>query len=115
MPRPEPGDGGVIGVQVADNHPVGHVACAPRLDDSAGPLALAVAIEQQRDHHLRVVRGTAVPVAPVATPERANIEHRHRVQHHEHQIVLGQPIPHVDRQQHRLITLRRKEVLRHTP
>jgi len=33
----------------------------------------------------------------------------HRVQHHEHQIVLGQPLPHVHRQQQRLITLRERE------
>ena len=39
----------------------------------------------------------------------------YRVQHDEHQIVLGQPLAHIHRQQQRLITLREKEVLRHTP
>jgi len=39
----------------------------------------------------------------------------HRVQDHVHQVVFGQPLTHVHRQQQRLITLRVKEVLRHTP
>jgi hypothetical protein len=39
----------------------------------------------------------------------------HRVQHDEHQIILGRPLPHIQGHQHRLITLRAKEILRHTP
>jgi hypothetical protein len=35
--------------------------------------------------------------------------------HDKDEIVIGQPIAHVDRHQHRLITLRSQEVLRHTP
>jgi len=39
----------------------------------------------------------------------------HRVQHHEHQIVFGQPLAHIHRQQQRLLTLRVQKILRHTP
>jgi hypothetical protein len=105
----------MVGAQPASDHPVGHIADAPLLDHPAGPLALAVAIQQQRHHHLRVERRPAVPIGPVAAVEPAQIQGGHRVQHHEHQIVFGQPLAHVHRQQQRLITLRKKEVLRHTP
>jgi molybdopterin-dependent oxidoreductase-like protein len=83
--------------------------------DTAGPLSLAVAIQQQRHHHLRSERRPAVPIGPVAAVEPAQIQGRHRVQHDEHHIVFGQPLAHVHRQQQRLITLREKEILRHTP
>jgi len=56
-----------------------------------------------------------VPIGPVAAVKLAQIQGGHRVQHHEHQIVFGQPLAHVHRQQQPLITLREKEVLRHTP
>jgi hypothetical protein len=56
-----------------------------------------------------------VPVGPVPAAELTQIQGGHRIQHHIHQIVLGQPLAHVHRQQQRLITLREKEILRHTP
>jgi hypothetical protein len=115
MLRPEPGDGGVIRVQPAGDHPVGHIAHAPLLDHPAGPLALAVPVQQQRHHHLRVERRPPVPVSPVPAAESTQVQRGHRVQHDEHQVVLGQPLAHVHRQQHRLITLRGKEILRHKP
>jgi hypothetical protein len=105
----------MIGVQPAGDHPVAHVAQAPLFDHPAGPLALAVPIQQQRHHHLRVKRGASVPVGPVPAAELAEIQGGHRIQNDEHQIVLGQPLAHIHRQQQRLITLREKEILRHTP
>jgi hypothetical protein len=56
-----------------------------------------------------------VPVSPVPAAELAQIQRGHRVQHDEHQIVLGQPLAHVHRQEQRLITLRVKEILQHKP
>jgi hypothetical protein len=84
-------------------------------DHPAGPLALAVAVQQQRHHHLRVERGPPVPVGPVRTAELAQVQRGYRVQHHERQVILGQPLAHVHRQQQRLITLRKQEILRHKP
>jgi hypothetical protein len=115
MPGPEPGGGRVIGAKPARDHPVADVPYAPLPGHPAGPLALAVAVQQQRDHHLRVERGPPVPVSPVPAPELAQIQGGHRVQHDERQIVPGQPLAHVHRQQQRLITLREKEVLQHKP
>jgi hypothetical protein len=56
-----------------------------------------------------------MPVGPVPAPELAQIQRGHRVQHHEDQVVFGQPLAHVRRQQQQLITLWKKEVLRHKP
>jgi hypothetical protein len=55
-----------------------------------------------------------MPIGPVPGIEPAQVHGGHRIQHHEHQIVLGQPLTHVHRQQQRLITLRVQEILRHT-
>jgi len=55
------------------------------------------------------------PLSSVPAPERTQIEGGHRVQQDGHQIVLGQPVQHIHRHQQRLITLRAKEILRHTP
>jgi hypothetical protein len=115
VPGPEPGDGRVVGVQAAGDHPVGHIPHAPLLDHPAGPLALAVPVQQQRDHRLRIERRPPMTVGPVPAAELAQIQRSHRVQHDEHQVVFGQPFPHVHRQQQRLITLRKEEILRHKP
>ena len=64
MPRPEPGDGDMIRAQPAGDHPVGHVPHAPLPGHPAGPLTLAVPIQQQRHHHLRVKRRPPVPIGP---------------------------------------------------
>jgi hypothetical protein len=115
MPGPEPGDRRMVGAQPAGDHPVADVAHAPLFDHPAGPLALAVPIQQQRDHHLRIERRPAVPVGPVPAAELTQIKGGHRVQHHVHQVVFGQPLAHVRRHQQRLITLRVKEILQHKP
>jgi hypothetical protein len=113
MPGPEPGDGRMVWAQPASDHPVTDIPHAPLFDHPAGPLALGVGIQQQRDHHLRVERRPAVPIGPVPAAECAQIQGGHRVQNHEHQVVLRQPLAHIHRQQQRLITLRKQEVLRH--
>jgi hypothetical protein len=105
----------MIWAQAPADHPVTHIPHAPLPGHPAGPLALAVAIQQQRDHHLRAGRRPAAPAGPAAAAELTQVQRGHRVQHHEHQIVLGQPLPHAHRQQQRLITLRIQEILRHTP
>jgi len=71
MPGPEPDDSGVIGVQPVGDHPVCHIAQAALLDHPAGPLALAVPVQQQRHYRLRVERGPPVPVGPVPAAEPA--------------------------------------------
>ena len=65
--------------------------CAGR-PRSLQPLALAVPVEQQRDHHLRVGRRPPVPISALSATELAQIQGCHRVQHNEDQIVLGRPL-----------------------
>jgi hypothetical protein len=92
----------MIRVQAAGDHPVAYNAHAPLLDHPAGPLTLAVPVQQQRHHHLRIERRPPVPVRPAPAAEPAQIQRGHRIQDHEHQIVLRQPPTHVHRQQQRL-------------
>jgi len=115
VPSPEPGNGGMIGTQPAADHPVADIAHAPLLDHPAGPLALAVPIQQQRDHHLRIERRPAMPIGPVLAAEPAQIQGGHRIQHDMDQVIFGQPLAHVHGHQQRLITLRKEEILRHKP
>lgn len=56
-----------------------------------------------------------MPVRTVAAAELTQIQGGHHIQDHEHQIVLGQPLAHIHRQQQRPITVRVQEILRHTP
>ena len=62
-PRPEPGDGRVIGAQPASDHPVPDVPQRTVLDHPARPLTLAVPLQQQRHHHLRIERPRPCPSA----------------------------------------------------
>jgi len=73
---------------------------------------MAVAIEQQRDHHRRIEGRPTLAVEPIRSGERGQITLPHRVQHHPRKIVLGQPLPHIRRHQEHLITIRSDEVLR---
>ena len=73
---------------------------------------MAVAIEQQRDHHRRIEGRPTLAVEPIRSGERGQITLPHRVQHHPRKIVLGQPLPHIRRHQEHLITIRLDEVLR---
>jgi len=56
-----------------------------------------------------------VPISAVPAAELGQIQSCHCVQHYECQIVFGKPFAHVHRQQQRLITLRKQEILRHKP
>jgi hypothetical protein len=63
---PEPGDRGVVGNGVRGDHPVGHVLSAPPLDHPGRSFALTVGIQQQRQHHRRLVRRPAPPIRTVS-------------------------------------------------
>jgi hypothetical protein len=63
-------DRGVIGALVCGYHAVGDVLGALALDHARGALPLAVGVQQQRDHHRRLVRGAAVAVMAVGGVER---------------------------------------------
>jgi hypothetical protein len=109
----EPRDRGVIGHLVAGDHPKRDVVAATPLDPARRAHPDRIRINEQGNHHLRIVRRGTPPVAAIGPIERIEIQLRHRLQHEPRQMVLGQPLPQRRRQQQLLITITRDEVLGH--
>ena len=89
------------------------VFLARALDRPRGPHPTRVRVQQQRDHHRRLIRRPAAPVAPIGAIERLKIHLAHRVQHEPREVPRRQPLTHVGRHQKRLITITRDETLSH--
>ena len=103
----------VIRTLVGADHARGDILDAAPLDPPRRALAERVAVEQQRDHHRRIVRRPALTVVAVDHVERPQIQRRDGIDHKPRQMPLGQPLAQTRRQQQLLITITRKEVLRH--
>src|SRR5699024_4023869 len=70
--------------------------------------------------HVRVIptptHHRARGLTPTTTPMKpAGIDLLDHIQHYPHQVLSRQPLPHIRRQQERLITIHRTVRLRHTP
>jgi hypothetical protein len=100
---------------IGTDHPVGNILAAATLDPPRRALPARVGIQQQRHHHRRVIGRTTPPVAAIGGIKRRQIHLAHRVQHQPRQMTLGQPLPHIRRQQEPLLTIDRNEVLGHAP
>ena len=70
-------------------------------------------MDQHRDHHPRLERAVAAPVAGVGTVERREVHLPHHVPDQVRQAALGQMVAHVDRQQHELVVAALAEARRH--
>jgi hypothetical protein len=77
------------------------------------PVYPGASVQQQRDHHRRIVRRPAMPVIAIVRIKRPQIELRDGIDHTPRQVALGQPLAQTRRQQQLLITVTRDEVLRH--
>jgi hypothetical protein len=113
VPDEEPGDGGVIGHLVAGQYPECHIADAVPLDRPRRAHPHRVRVHQHRDHHRRIKRRRALTVGTIRAIEGRQVEGLHDVLHRPHQLALGQPLPHIRRQQEPLIDIPAQEVLRH--
>jgi hypothetical protein len=111
---PEPGDRGVVRNVLGAHHPEGDVGQTPTLDLPGRPHALAVRVDQQGQQHVRVIASRPGPTQTPTSVEGTGIQRFHRLQHEPHDMIRGQPVPHVQRQQERLITLDRTVRLGHT-
>ena len=109
----EAGDRRVVGDLVGADHPEGDVLAAAALDPSRGALADRVGVGEQGEHHLRLVRGGAVAVGAVGGVEGLEVELLDRLDHEPGEVVLGEPLAQVRRQQQRLVTVAGEEVLGH--
>src|SRR5215210_8754541 len=72
-----------------------------------------VRVDEQRDHHYRVVRRPAVTVNAIGRDERGEIHLLDSVEHEPRKVLLGQQLAKARRQQQLLLTITRDEVLRH--
>ena len=104
MPGHEPGDGRVVGVQPAADHPRAHIVPAGHLDRPRRPDPLAVAVHHQRHHHPRVIRRPALPVGPVPRHEPGQVQPRHQLPQLPGQVPRRQPLPRIRRHQEELVT-----------
>ncbi len=106
-------DRAVIGPLVGRDDAVGDVLLARALDGPRGALALGVGVEQERDHHRRVVGRAPVAVESVGGIERGQIHLLDRSEYEPREVILGQPIAQARGHQKRLLAVTRQEVLRH--
>jgi hypothetical protein len=93
MADPETRDRGVIWELVSRDHAERDILAAAALDPARRPLADRVGIDQQRHHHLRIVRRSTPAVAAIGRIEGLEVESGHGVEHKPGQMILGQPLP----------------------
>ena len=103
MPLPERGEAVMVGMLVRGQHPIRHVLVRRPLDLPRRRLARAVRVDQELDHHPRVVRRLPALFALVGGEDRREIQRLHHVAHEQGQVALGQPLAHVRRQQQPLV------------
>jgi hypothetical protein len=109
----EPRDRRVIRTLLRGDDAEGDVLDARALDDPRGTNPARVGVEQQRDHHRRLVGRAALAVDPMSRIERVEIHLLDRRQHEPRQVVLRQPVTEIRRHQKRLITVARNEAQAH--
>src|SRR3954470_17696257 len=77
------------------------------------PVYPGASVEQQRDHHRRVIRRPAAPVDPIGRVENVEVHLRHRVDDKPRQVPRRQPLADVGRHQKRLLAITSDKALAH--
>ena len=72
-------------------------------------------VEQDRNHHCRVIRRPAAAVLSVGRVKRLEVHLRNRVDDEPREMALRQPLPHIRRHQKRLLAITRDKALAHHP
>jgi hypothetical protein len=104
----------VIRAQPGGQHAVGNVLGAATFDHAARAHSDAIRIQQQRDHHRRVIGRPAVPVVPIGLVKRDHVQLLDHLDQKPRQVVGGQPVPHIRRHQElSLIAINAHEVEPH--
>jgi hypothetical protein len=81
-----------VGDPIGADHPVGDVLAAMALDRARRALLGGVGVEQQRDHHGRLIGGAAMAIGAVIGVELAQIHLLNRLDQEPRQVILGQPL-----------------------
>lgn len=95
----KPRDRGVIGRVVGGDDPEGDVVATTPLDRPRRTHPDGIGVDEQRDHHLRIVRRPTPPVLPIGRVERAQVHLRDRLQHEPREVILREPVAQTRRQQ----------------
>jgi hypothetical protein len=77
------------------------------------PVYPGASVEQQRDHHRRVIGRPATPIDPIGRIERLQVHLRDRVDDKPRQMPRRQPLTNIGRHQKRLLAITRDEALAH--
>ena len=113
MAGAEPRDGHVVRGVVAGQHAERQVLGAAPLDLPGGAHPDGVGVQQHAQQQLGVVGRSAVPVGPVDGKERSQVELVDHVKHEPGEVVGGQPVAQVRREQERLVAAAGQEVVGH--
>ena len=100
----------VIRHLIRRDHPEGDVLNTRPLDHPRRTLAPRVGVEQQRDHHRRIVRRTAMTIQAVGAIEARQIHLLDRRQHEPREMARRQPLPQARRHQQHLLAVTPNEV-----
>jgi hypothetical protein len=106
-------DRAVIGPLIRGDHTKRDIVDAGPLDHPRRAPPDGIRVEQQRHHHRRIMRRTAVPVPAVSRVKRRQIHLRHGVDQKPRKLPLRQPLAQTRRQQQLLLTVTPNEVLGH--
>jgi hypothetical protein len=109
----EPGDRRVIGLAVRRDDPKRDVLRTAALDHPRRALPTRVGVDEQRDHHRRIMRRATMPVRAIVGVKRRQIHRLDRSDHKPREVILRQPLIQTRRQQKRLLAIAPQEVLRH--
>ena len=115
VPARETGDRGVIDGLVPGDHPAAHVVEAGHLHGPGRADPLAVAVQHQRRHHLRVIGRAALPVAAVVRQECAQVQLIDGIDDRPRQMAGRKPVPRIRRKEKVLVAAVREEVVAHNP
>ena len=113
---PEPGHSRMIRQVPRADHPERHVRPAQPLDIPRGNHPVRIRPHQHGHQHVRVITRRTRAARPPASMERRRIQVIfYHPDHQPHRMISRQPLPHIRREQERLITVHRPVPLRHTP
>ena len=103
----------MIGPLLRRKNPERDILITAALDHPRGPHPARVRVEQQADHHRRVISRPAAPVLAIGAIERIQIHLADGIDHEPRQVVLREPVPDVGRHQKRLLAITRDKALAH--
>jgi len=113
MALQEARDRGVIRTLLRCQHPERDVFFAGALDHPRGPDPARVRVEQDGDHHRRVIGQPAAAIDPIGRVERLKLHRGDGVNDKPREMALGQPLADIRRHQKRLLAITRDEALAH--